>query len=81
MAISDTERAFMKHMGLIVRDRRLAHGWTQVDLARESGLSERTISKVENGETGLRFFNATGLAEALEINLEDLTREGEYDAI
>lgn len=38
--------------GSIVRANRLRHGWTQEELADKTGLSVRTVSKIETGRIG-----------------------------
>ncbi|MGB3725417.1 MAG: helix-turn-helix transcriptional regulator [Glaciecola sp.] len=34
-----------------IQQRRMAKGWTQEDLARHSGLSTRTIQRIESGQS------------------------------
>lgn len=54
-----------------VRQLRLARGWSQAQLAERSGLSVRTIQRVENGANpGLESLRS--LAAALEVDLSEL---------
>lgn len=46
---------------------RRARGWTQEDLAAESGISQRYISDVERGLRNIALRNICRLAEALEV--------------
>ncbi|MGH9160593.1 MAG: helix-turn-helix domain-containing protein [Vicinamibacteraceae bacterium] len=52
---------------LAVNFRRLrkARGWTQAELARRSGMSVRTISRIERGQENLRIECPEDLADAL----------------
>jgi transcriptional regulator with XRE-family HTH domain len=43
---------------------------SQPDLAKKSGLSIRTISRLENGVNEVSFANALSLADALEVSVE-----------
>lgn len=40
----------VKHLAAIIRNRRAALKYTQVDMAELTGLSDRTIRSIENGE-------------------------------
>ena len=39
-----------RDIGLLVRARRTEKGWTQADLARNVGTTQRWISEIENGK-------------------------------
>ncbi|MEA2517943.1 MAG: hypothetical protein QOF49_23 [Chloroflexota bacterium] len=57
-----------------VRQLRLARGWSQAQLAELSGLSVRTIQRIENGANpGLE--SLTNLAAVLEVDVADLQLE------
>ena len=57
-----------------IRERRLALGWSQEDLARHSGLSARTIQRIESGQrAGLESLKS--LAAVFETSVSDLMRE------
>ncbi|ECU9617670.1 helix-turn-helix domain-containing protein [Salmonella enterica] len=54
------------------REHRLAHAWSQEQLAEMTGLSVRTIQRIENGERpGLETLSA--LAAVFEVNVAELT--------
>ena len=59
---------------MIVRKLRLQRGWSQDQLSQLSGLSVRTIQRVEGGQKpGLESLKS--LAAVFEINVADLERE------
>lgn len=61
-------------VGRILREAREQKGWRQADLAGRSRVGQQRISKLELGQVadpGVR--DLTRLAEALEINLDQLT--------
>ncbi|MEE3678500.1 helix-turn-helix transcriptional regulator [Bacillus safensis] len=70
-------RIFLKEVKTIkniVKEKRKEKGWTQFHLATVSGVSQATISKIENGD-----YNKSSLAvmmkiaQTLGIKIEDLT--------
>lgn len=59
---------------MIVRKLRLQRGWSQEQLAQLSGLSVRTIQRIERGKNpGLESLNA--LAAVFEVDVTDLQQE------
>jgi transcriptional regulator with XRE-family HTH domain len=59
-------------LGELVRRAREARGWTQTDLARESGLRQTYISQVEGGDIALpREHNLDKLGQALGLSRAD----------
>lgn len=55
-----------------IKQLRVQRGWSQEQLAERSGLSVRTIQRIENGRTpGLN--SATALANALQVDVEELS--------
>ena len=57
--------------GMQVRDMRLARGWSQEQLAEASGLSVRTIQRIENGQApGLA--SAAALARVFDVEVDQL---------
>ncbi|XZG70959.1 2TM domain-containing protein [Chitinibacteraceae bacterium HSL-7] len=62
---------------MIIRQRRLEKGWSQQQLAELTGLSVRTVQRIERGQpAGLE--TARALASVLELDLSDIqsTTEG-----
>ena len=63
----------MENIGAKIKELRLLKGLTQEELADKTGLSVRTIQRIENGEVDPRTFTLTALAEALEVDLTVFT--------
>ena len=57
------------------RDRRM----TQLDLARQTGLSQSAISRFEVGRRAMRLHHLTKLAQALDVPVEALVRTPRED--
>ena len=62
-----------------VQKLRLKHGWSQQQLAELSGLSSRTIQRVENGQL-VSTETLKSLASVFEIDFSTLTSEPEMQA-
>jgi len=63
---------------MIVRKLRIQKGWSQEQLAQFSGLSVRTIQRIERGKTaGLESLKS--LAAVFEVNTQDLQQETVMD--
>lgn len=58
-----------KELGAIVRARRRALGITQEELAAMVGLTQRSLSLIERGESGARSSNLFHLCHALGLDL------------
>jgi transcriptional regulator with XRE-family HTH domain len=59
---------------MIVRKLRMQRGWSQEQLAQFSGLSVRTIQRIEGGKTaGLESLKS--LAAVFEVNIQDIQQE------
>jgi len=57
-----------------IKQRRLKNGWSQEQLARHSGLSTRTIQRIENGQkAGMESLKC--LAAVFEISINSLMQE------
>lgn len=80
MAKASTAKGVGGIEGARVKERRLALGLTQADLATRSGLSQEAISRLENGRIrGLMQPTQDALAEALGVSVE-WVRGGDDDA-
>lgn len=55
-------------LGEVIRRARTHLGWTQEQLADESGIEERTIIKIEKGETNPKFSTIFSLIRVLKID-------------
>ncbi|MEB4893705.1 helix-turn-helix transcriptional regulator [Bacillus thuringiensis] len=63
-------------MMTMIREARLQKGWTQLDLAKKSGVPQPTISQIESGERKYPTYqNIKKIAEALGIKAEELMKE------
>jgi len=63
---------------MIVRKLRIQKGWSQEQLAQFSGLSVRTIQRIERGKTaGLESLKS--LAAVFEVNIKNLQQETDMD--
>jgi XRE family aerobic/anaerobic benzoate catabolism transcriptional regulator len=72
----DPERQFLKALGLRVRRRREASGYTRKALAQHAGLSERYLAQLELGSGNVSMLLLRKLAVALECDLVDLIEQG-----
>lgn len=78
-----------KHLGLAVREMRLARGMTQIELARAAGMSAsgNTIAVIERGERGISLRTMNQIAKALQLPagclsiLASRTQSGDKDLI
>jgi transcriptional regulator with XRE-family HTH domain len=60
-------RSDLERFGENVRAARLARGWTQEDLAAQSGLAVVQVSRVERGKREIRLTTFLRLLDALDI--------------
>lgn len=63
----------------VVRSRREAEGLTQTDLSEKSGISLRSIQRIEKGEVLPRPFTLKALQNVLKFSGEDLLPQNEGD--
>jgi transcriptional regulator with XRE-family HTH domain len=61
-----------KKFGKRIKERRIKKGFSQEKLAEISGLSVRTIQRIENGETEARGDSLLRLSQSLEVSAETL---------
>ena len=66
--LSVTTRA-PDQLGLAIKRARKALGLTQADLAKKTGIQQRTISKVETGQTTTELKTIYALCSALGVEL------------
>lgn len=60
----------LSRFGAQLRRARLAKGWTVAELAVDSGVSDRTIRRIENGEGSAQAGSLYLLAQALGVKVE-----------
>jgi len=58
-----------KRIGGIIKEARLRHGMTQVELARRLGVDQSTISEVERGLRGLGLDLVDALKHILSLDI------------
>lgn len=54
--------------GEMIRELRMLKEWSQLDLARETGISQTNISAIENGRVEIGKQRAITIAEALSVH-------------
>ena len=69
-----TDRAILERIGRRLRSARLSRNWSQAALAREAGISKRTLERLEAGESAqltslIRVLRALGLLDRLDALL------------
>lgn len=64
----------VERFGANVRAARLARGWTQEDLAAETGLATVQVSRIERGKREVRLSTLLRLIAALDAAPNDLLR-------
>lgn len=69
-ARSEGDDGLAARFGSGVRSARVAKGWTQVQLARATGLAPNTVARVERGELGVSLDAALRLCAALGVTIE-----------
>lgn len=70
--MDEREMGFLVRFGDVIRAKRRDKGWTQEDLAAESGLHTNQISLVERAGVNASLTIALKIAGALEIKLSEL---------
>jgi transcriptional regulator with XRE-family HTH domain len=66
-----------KKLGITFREARVAKGYTQKELADLSGISIRSIQRIENGEIMARSYTLKTLGGLLDIPWEEVASGGE----
>ena len=67
------ENLTVSPIGKRLKALRQKHSWTLSEVAKRTGISVGTLSKLENGKTDLNFSSVNKLAEGLGIAVTDLT--------
>ncbi len=61
-----------QQLGQTLRDLRLAHSWTQEELAERAGVHPHYVSDIERGKRNVAIVNLTYLADALGMSAAEL---------
>ena len=72
MTTKKANKRFQSSVGFRIREERKKKNMTQERLAEILDVSVITISRIENGSSPLHFEDAVGIANALDIPLDDL---------
>lgn len=62
-------------LAALVRESRIAKGFTQKDLSELTNISTRSIQRIESGELTPRLYTIKTLASVLDFSLEEIERE------
>jgi transcriptional regulator with XRE-family HTH domain len=65
---------FQKSLGRRICDVRRQKGWTQEQLAHESGLGRASMGAIERGEVSVRISSLLSLSQALGLPISELTK-------
>ena len=71
-----TDSRAVNPIGRRLRELRKEHDWTLAEVARQTGISVGTLSKLEHGKTDLNFTSVNKLATGLGLPVTDLTNPG-----
>lgn len=74
MKNSPTDRQTLQKLGLAIRELREKRGWSQEELAYQSGLHRTYIGAVERAERNITVLNLQKIARALDATMRDLFR-------
>ena len=67
-----TKEKLKKAIGHRIVELRTKKGWSQADLARESGKDRQAIEKLENGKVNPTLYSLLEIAKALDVSLSVL---------
>jgi transcriptional regulator with XRE-family HTH domain len=69
-AVAEFE-AYLRHFELSrqIFELRKAHGWSQLELARQSGVQQSEISRIEHGQGNPTYQTLTAIAGAMQMRL------------
>ncbi len=70
----------LRRLGSALRELREMAGLKQIEVARDSGLSEGRVSEIENGKNDLRWSTLERMLEGLDVSLGDLAAALERQA-
>lgn len=74
MKVGSDQTESLAEIGLRIRKSRKAKGWSQEALAHEAGVDRSYVGGVERGERNITFTMLCLIAEALEEDLGELTK-------
>jgi len=72
MAYSERDSVFLREFGRKVREKRVAKGWSQEELAARCGLDRTYIGALERGERNISLLSLKKISGALEVSLSSI---------
>ena len=72
----DTDAAYLAAIGERVREIRARRGMSRRTLAQDSGVSERYLASLESGRGNVSILLLKQIAQAIDVPVEQLTRNG-----
>jgi transcriptional regulator with XRE-family HTH domain len=72
MMVSEGTGECQVEPGAALKAARLERGWTLADVAQKTGLSVSTLSKVENGKSGLNYTTLMKLGQGMGVDIGQL---------
>jgi XRE family aerobic/anaerobic benzoate catabolism transcriptional regulator len=80
-SVVEIEGMFLHRLGDRVREARARRGMTRKILARDSGVSERYLAQLESGRGNVSVLLLRQIAQALNLPVDDLVREGNGQSV
>jgi XRE family aerobic/anaerobic benzoate catabolism transcriptional regulator len=81
VSVVEIEGMFLHRLGDRVREARARRGMTRKILARDSGVSERYLAQLESGRGNVSVLLLRQIAQALNLPVDDLVREGNGQSV
>ncbi|MGI5222218.1 helix-turn-helix domain-containing protein [Nocardia sp. CA-290969] len=75
--MDEAARKLDKALGHAIRVMRAERQWSQEDLVARSGISKRTIGRIETGQSSMQMPQMLRIATALGVSLGDLLTRAE----
>lgn len=72
--MADYDQELLKQIGERIRDKRIALGMSQAELAVKAGLALPRISKIEHAKGEMKLTTFIRVAEALQVSTDELIR-------
>ena len=79
--VNTDQTGFLQRLGERVRATRARRGMTRKILARDSGVSERYLAQLESGHGNISIVRLRQVAQAMNVPIDDLVREGPEQSI
>ena len=70
--MADYDQELLKQIGERIRDKRIALGMSQAELAVKAGISLPRVSKIEHAKVEMKLTTFIKVAEALQVSTDEL---------